>query len=206
MNSVIFNKNVTKPDEITNNVFSDDDIVKYGEIILCSSIEEPGLYIFTKSDLGESKIQKINGVHAIKLDTNIDPFEVGNVVSGDSLSTIVSKLQNQINSLDSKIENVFSGYALTKVAISNGKISGRTQTDVINSPTTAADSALVDGTSKSDLFTGFSSPGIDTTSAPDTKIIVGGTEKSSKINADLVDGYHIVVGSTGNTANTIYIL
>lgn len=104
MAKIIYNKNVAKPSDVTTSVFSDEEL-KYGEIVLCNSIDEPGIYIFTKNDGGETRIQKVNSVKNIVLDSNVDPAITGGVASGDSLSTIVSKLQNQINNISGSSES-----------------------------------------------------------------------------------------------------
>lgn len=104
MAKIIYNKNVAKPSDVTTSVFSNEEL-KYGEIVLCNSIDEPGIYIFTKNDGGETRIQKVNSVKNIVLDSNVDPAITGGVASGDSLSTIVSKLQNQINNISGSSES-----------------------------------------------------------------------------------------------------
>ena len=119
MAKTVYNKNVTNPSDVTASVFSSDEQLKYGEIVLCNNIDEPGIYIFTKNDGGETRIQKVNSVENIILDANVDPSASGAVVSGDSLTTIVSKLQNQINEIvvsgdtgTTKVNNVVAGVGL----------------------------------------------------------------------------------------------
>lgn len=79
--------------------------------------------------------------------------------------------------------------------------------------TSATTAAKIAGKDLSELLTAASlgTNGNNTT----VSVTVGGTTKtgstvvsyaSSAGTADTVDGYHIVVGSTGNTSNTIYIL
>lgn len=118
MAKTVYNKNVANPSDVIASVFSSGDL-KYGEVVICNSIDEPGLYIFTKNDGGETRIQKVNSVENIVFDNAIDPTATGPVVSGDSLNTMVSKLQNQIDELeisgstgDTKVTNVVVGVGL----------------------------------------------------------------------------------------------
>ena len=118
MAKTVYNKNVANPSDVVASVFSSGDL-KYGEVVICNSIDEPGLYIFTKNDGGETRIQKVNSVENIVFDNAIDPTATGPVVSGDSLNTMVSKLQNQIDELeisgstgDTKVTNVVVGVGL----------------------------------------------------------------------------------------------
>lgn len=99
MAKTVYNKNVTNPSDVTARVFSSDEQLKYGEIVLCNNIDEPGIYIFTKNDGGVTKIQKINSVDNIILKQDVDPSASGPVESGDTLYEIVSKFQNQIDDL-----------------------------------------------------------------------------------------------------------
>ena len=99
MAKTVYNKNVANPSDVTDRIFSSDEQLKYGEIVLCNNINEPGIYIFTKSDDGETKIQKMNSVDNIILKQNIDPSASGSVANGDTLYKMVSKFQNQINDL-----------------------------------------------------------------------------------------------------------
>ena len=99
MAKTIYNKNVANPSDITASVFSSDEQLKYGEIVLCNNINEPGIYIFTKSDNGETKIQKMNSVDNIILKQDVDPSASGPVANGDTLYKMVSKFQAQINDL-----------------------------------------------------------------------------------------------------------
>ena len=93
MERINYNKNVAKSSEINASLFSDDE-KKWGQVVICSDIDEPGLYIFTKNSLGEQKIQKVNSVENIVLDENIDTGATGPVATGDTLFEMVSKLQN----------------------------------------------------------------------------------------------------------------
>ena len=99
MAKTVYNKNVANPSDITASVFSSDEQLKYGEIVLCNNINEPGIYIFAKNDGGETKIQKINSADNIILKQNVDPSLSGPVANGDTLYEMVSKLQNQIDNL-----------------------------------------------------------------------------------------------------------
>ena len=99
MAKIVYNKNVANPSDVTDRIFSSDEQLKYGEIVLCNNINEPGIYIFTKSDNGETKIQKMNSVDNIILKQNVDPSASGPVANGDTLYKMVSKFQNQINDL-----------------------------------------------------------------------------------------------------------
>lgn len=99
MAKTVYNKNVANPSDITASVFSSDEQLKYGEIVLCNNINEPGIYIFAKNDGGETKIQKINSADNIILKQNVDPSLSGPVANGDTLYEMVSKLQNQIDDL-----------------------------------------------------------------------------------------------------------
>lgn len=85
--------------------FSSDEQLKYGEIVLCNNINEPGIYIFAKNDGGETKIQKINSADNIILKQNVDPSLSGPVANGDTLYEMVSKLQNQIDDLSGSGES-----------------------------------------------------------------------------------------------------
>ena len=105
MAKTIYNKNVANPSDITASVFSSDEQLKYGEIVLCNNINEPGIYIFAKNDGGETKIQKINSADNIILKQNVDPSLPGPVANGDTLYEIVSKLQNQIDNLSDSGES-----------------------------------------------------------------------------------------------------
>ena len=105
MAKTIYNKNVANPSDITASVFSSDEQLKYGEIVLCNNINEPGIYIFAKNDGGETKIQKINSADNIILKQNVDPSLSGPVANGDTLYEIVSKLQNQIDDLSGSGES-----------------------------------------------------------------------------------------------------
>lgn len=105
MAKTIYNKNVANPSDITASVFSSDEQLKYGEIVLCNNINEPGIYIFAKNDGGETKIQKINSADNIILKQNVDPSLSGPVANGDTLYEIVSKLQNQLDDLSSSGES-----------------------------------------------------------------------------------------------------
>ena len=73
MAKIVYNKNVANPSDVTDRIFSSDEQLKYGEIVLCNNINEPGIYIFTKSDDGETKIQKMNSVDNIILKQDVDP-------------------------------------------------------------------------------------------------------------------------------------
>lgn len=99
MAKTVYNKNVANPSDITASVFSSDEQLKYGEIVLCNNINEPGIYIFAKNDGGETKIQKINSADNIILKQDVDPSASGPVANGDTLYEMVSKLQNQIDNL-----------------------------------------------------------------------------------------------------------
>lgn len=99
MAKIVYNKNVANPSDVTDRIFSSDEQLKYGEIVLCNNINEPGIYIFTKSDDGETKIQKMNSVDNIILKQNVDPSASGSVANGDTLYEMVSKFQNQIDDL-----------------------------------------------------------------------------------------------------------
>lgn len=99
MAKTVYNKNVANPSDVTDRIFSSDEQLKYGEIVLCNNINEPGIYIFTKSDDGETKIQKINSVDNIILKQDVDPSASGPVANGDTLYKMVSKFQNQIDDL-----------------------------------------------------------------------------------------------------------
>ena len=99
MAKTVYNKNVANPSDVTASIFSSDEQLKYGEIVLCNNINEPGIYIFTKSDDGETKIQKMNSVDNIILKQDVDPSASGPVANGDTLYKMVSKFQNQINDL-----------------------------------------------------------------------------------------------------------
>ena len=99
MAKIVYNKNVTNPSDVTDRIFSSDEQLKYGEIVLCNNINEPGIYIFTKSDDGETKIQKMNSVDNIILKQDVDPSASGPVANGDTLYKMVSKFQNQIDGL-----------------------------------------------------------------------------------------------------------
>lgn len=105
MAKTIYNKNVANPSDITASVFSSDEQLKYGEIVLCNNINEPGIYIFAKNDGGETKIQKINSADNIILKQNVDPSLPGPVANGDTLYEMVSKLQNQIDDLSGSGES-----------------------------------------------------------------------------------------------------
>lgn len=99
MAKIVYNKNVANPSDVTASIFSSDEQLKYGEIVLCNNINEPGIYIFTKSDDGETKIQKMNSVDNIILKQDVDPSASGPVANGDTLYEMVSKFQNKINDL-----------------------------------------------------------------------------------------------------------
>ena len=99
MAKTVYNKNVANPSDVTASIFSSDEQLKYGEIVLCNNINEPGIYIFTKSDDGETKIQKMNSVDNIILKQDVDPSASGPVANGDTLYEMVSKFQNQIDDL-----------------------------------------------------------------------------------------------------------
>ena len=99
MAKTVYNKNVANPSDVTASIFSSDEQLKYGEIVLCNNINEPGIYIFTKSDDGETKIQKMNSVDNIILKQDVDPSVSGPVANGDTLYEMVSKFQNKINDL-----------------------------------------------------------------------------------------------------------
>ena len=101
MAKIVYNKNVANPSDVTDRIFSSDEQLKYGEIVLCNNINEPGIYIFTKSDDGETKIQKMNSVDNIILKQDVDPSASGTVANGDTLYEMVSKFQNQIDDLSS---------------------------------------------------------------------------------------------------------
>lgn len=101
MAKIVYNKNVANPSDVTDRIFSSDEQLKYGEIVLCNNINEPGIYIFTKSDDGETKIQKMNSVDNIILKQDVDPSASGPVANGDTLYEMVSKFQNQIDDLSS---------------------------------------------------------------------------------------------------------
>ena len=101
MAKTVYNKNVANPSDVTDRIFSSDEQLKYGEIVLCNNINEPGIYIFTKSDDGETKIQKMNSVDNIILKQDVDPSVSGTVANGDTLYKMVSKFQNQIDDLSS---------------------------------------------------------------------------------------------------------
>lgn len=105
MAKTVYNKNVANPSDITASVFSSDEQLKYGEIVLCNNINEPGIYIFAKNDGGETKIQKINSADNIILKQNVDPSLSGPVANGDTLYEMVSKLQNQIDDLSGSGES-----------------------------------------------------------------------------------------------------
>ena len=101
MAKIVYNKNVANPSDVTDRIFSSDEQLKYGEIVLCNNINEPGIYIFTKSDDGETKIQKMNSIDNIILKQDVDPSVSGTVANGDTLYKMVSKFQNQIDDLSS---------------------------------------------------------------------------------------------------------
>ena len=105
MAKTVYNKNVANTSDITASVFSSDEQLKYGEIVLCNNINEPGIYIFAKNDGGETKIQKINSADNIILKQNVDPSLSGPVANGDTLYEIVSKFQNQIDNLSGSGES-----------------------------------------------------------------------------------------------------
>ena len=105
MAKIVYNKNVANPSDVTDRIFSSDEQLKYGEIVLCNNINEPGIYIFTKSDDGETKIQKINSADNIILKQNVDPSLSGPVANGDTLYEMVSKLQNQLDDLSGSGES-----------------------------------------------------------------------------------------------------
>ena len=99
MAKIVYNKNVANPSDVTDRIFSSDEQLKYGEIVLCNNINEPGIYIFTKSDDGETKIPKMNSVDNIILKQDVDPSASGPVANGATLYEMVSKFQNQIDDL-----------------------------------------------------------------------------------------------------------
>ena len=116
-----YNKHVAKPSEVTASVFSNEENLRYGEIVLCNSIDEPGIYIFTKNDGGETKIQKVNSVENIVLDAAIDTGATDPIVAGDTLYEMVSKLQTQINEISGggeseaeKVSRIVTGVGLNE--------------------------------------------------------------------------------------------
>ena len=60
------------------------------------------------------------------------------VAANDSLATIAGKLQGQIDAMDSTGQTTGNGYFLTSVQIADGKITAVTQSDKVNSASTAA--------------------------------------------------------------------
>ena len=59
------------------------------------------------------------------------------VTANDSLATIAGKLQGQIDAMDSTGTTTGNGYFLTSVQIADGKITTVTQSDKVNSASTA---------------------------------------------------------------------
>ena len=143
-----------------------------------------------------------NGVVKGVVDPSSESFlSVG--ANGFKLSGVQTAINNAVSGLDSTTATTNTGYALTSVTITNGKITARGETAKVHSAETAANADKLGNTALTGLLTAFSST---TGTAPTTSINVGGTVKTANINADTIDGYHIVVGSTGTTNNTIYIL
>ena len=119
MERINYSKNVKKASDVVLDLFASNED-KFGQIVICNSIDEPGIYIYTENQsTGERKIQKVNGVENIILNDNVDPTATGEVSSGDTLIEMVSKLQNQINSIvdsgdtgNTKVNNIVAGVGL----------------------------------------------------------------------------------------------
>ena len=121
MERINYSKNVKKASDVVLDLFASNED-KFGQIVICNSIDEPGIYIYTENQrTGERKIQKVNGVENIILNDNVDPTATGEVSSGDTLIEMVSKLQNQINSIidsgdtgNTKVNNIVAGVGLNE--------------------------------------------------------------------------------------------
>ena len=158
MERINYNKNVAKSSEINASLFSDDE-KKWGQVVICNDIDEPGLYVFTKNSLGEQKIQKVNDVENIVLDDNYDTGATGAIAAGDSLYEMVSKLQNQINDISGggeseaeKVSHIIVGVGLnpdgTYKAIAGNHVADATSiADAISKLDAAIDAAST-GTSE----------------------------------------------------------
>ena len=121
MERINYNKNVKKASDVVLDLFASNED-KFGQIVICNSIDEPGIYIYTENQsTGERRIQKVNSVDNIILNDNVDPTATGEVSSGDTLIEMVSKLQNQINSIidsgdtgTTKVNNIVAGVGLNE--------------------------------------------------------------------------------------------
>lgn len=98
MNRIIHNKNYSGETQINSSVFDSSDY-KYGEIVVCCDIDNPGLFIYTKGSNGETKIQKINSIDNIFFEGNLSSGATGEIAEGDSIYVAISKLKNEINSI-----------------------------------------------------------------------------------------------------------
>jgi len=135
----------------------------------------------------------------------VTTLDTDTAITSAATSVVSGKgVRAAIDALDSTATTTSNAYALTSVTITNGKISAKGETNKIASASTAASADTLDGKHATDLLTEFTNTSTGTNG--ESRITVGGTSKTCKVNADTVDGYHFVVGSTGTTANTIYFL
>ena len=147
MSKTIYNKNVSRPSDVTDSIFADGQNLRFGEIVLCNNIDEPGIYICTDNGSGETVVQNLTSPESILFRSDIDTGSTGSVVSGDSLDMIVSKLQNQVNGLTesgssntTKINNIILGVGLN----SDGSYSAITGSYIVTATTIADAIALLD--------------------------------------------------------------
>ena len=120
------------------------------------------------------------------------------VVTGNTAITLAGDATNKkitISHTDTSGQSSVyagSGKFIKSVSVDTyGHVTGLSTGNTVNSATTAADSAKVAG---------------KTVGNANGNVPLSNGTVNTNLNADMVDGYHIVVGSTGTTANTIYIL
>lgn len=126
---VILNKHYNNPNKINKSAFSDDiikdiqnpqnsEIVREGELIICTDNNNPGIYIYTASELDangniskEGKIVRLTSPDSIKLTSayvmsNLETKDL-KVVSGQTLEEAISILDKLISAKTSTInENI----------------------------------------------------------------------------------------------------
>lgn len=98
MNRILYHPNKSSESQIDFTVFSQEEY-RFGEIVICTDYDNPGLFVFTRNNKGQTKIQKINSVENIFIDNNLSSGATGDIQSGDSIYVAISKIKNTINEI-----------------------------------------------------------------------------------------------------------
>lgn len=112
MNRIIYHPNKSKETQIDFTAFSNDEY-KFGEIVICNDMNAPGLFIFTRDSEGQTKMQKVNSVDNIFINSDLSSGATGDIQNGDSIFVAMSKIKNTINEIitnntssDGRVNNI----------------------------------------------------------------------------------------------------